>query len=120
MPDAVISEALNIGARDALAGTGCGSGTSSTFPGTTRSEDARAALRFALDNPPDGLVGFGIGGDEAGRAPYTDVIRDVFEAAHARRAALRAARRGDDRAGDRVGGGQVPARGADRARDQVA
>jgi aminodeoxyfutalosine deaminase len=37
-----------------------------------------------------------------------------------RRAPLQSARRGEQRPGDRVGGGHPPARGTDRARDQVA
>lgn len=82
MPDAVISEALSIGARDALAWYGVQIGYIVDFPGHYAGRDARPALRFALENPPAGLVGFGIGGDEARRAPYTDVIRDVFQAAH--------------------------------------
>jgi aminodeoxyfutalosine deaminase len=82
MPDAVISEALSIGARDVLARYGVRIGYIVDFPGHYAERDARPALRFALDNPPDGLVGFGIGGDEARRAPYTDLIREVFQAAH--------------------------------------
>jgi aminodeoxyfutalosine deaminase len=82
MPDAAISEALSIGARDALARDGVRIGYIIDFPGHDAERDAWPALRFALDNPPDGLVGFGIGGDEARRAPYTDTIREVFEAAH--------------------------------------
>lgn len=82
IPDAAISEALSIGARDVLARHGVRIGYIIDFPGQEAERDAWPALRFALDNPPDGLIGFGIGGDEARRAPYTEVIRDVFEAAH--------------------------------------
>jgi aminodeoxyfutalosine deaminase len=82
MPDAVISEALSAGARDALARYGVRIGYIVDFPGHNADKEARQALRFALDSPPEGLIGFGIGGDEARRAPYTDVIRDVFESAH--------------------------------------
>ena len=57
------------------------------FPGHDAEREAWPTLRFALDNPPDGLVGFGIGGDEARRAPYVKLIREVFEAAY--RAGLR-------------------------------
>jgi aminodeoxyfutalosine deaminase len=53
------------------------------FPGQDAGDYARAALRLALENPPEALVGFGIGGIEAGRAPHTGLIRDVFRAAHA-------------------------------------
>jgi len=83
MPDAVISEALSTGARDALARYGVRIGYIVDFPGHTADQDAWPALRFALENPPAGLVGFGIGGIEAGRAPYTDVIRSVFGSAAA-------------------------------------
>jgi aminodeoxyfutalosine deaminase len=83
MPDAAISEALSVGARDALARYGVRIGYIIDFPGQDAGVYARPALRFALETPPDGLIGFGIGGLEAGRAPYTDVIRDVFGAAHA-------------------------------------
>jgi aminodeoxyfutalosine deaminase len=82
MSDAAISEALSIGARDVLAQYGVRIGYIIDFPGHDAERDARAALRMALDNPPDGLVGFGVGGSEAGRLPYTGVIREVFEAAH--------------------------------------
>jgi aminodeoxyfutalosine deaminase len=83
MPDAAISEALSVGARDVLAEYGVRIGYIIDFPGHEAGRDAWPALRFALDTPPDGMVGFGIGGDEAGRAPYTSVIRDVFAAARA-------------------------------------
>ncbi len=83
MPDAVITEALDIGARYALAECGVRIGWIVEFPGQSAGEYAQAALRLALDNPPEALAGFGIGGIEAGRAPYTSVIRDVFGAARA-------------------------------------
>lgn len=83
MPDAAVSEALSAGARDVLARYGVRIGYIVDFPGHDAGKEARRALRFALETPPDGLVGFGIGGDELRRAPYTDVIRDVFGAAHA-------------------------------------
>jgi aminodeoxyfutalosine deaminase len=82
IPDAAISEALSVGARDVLARHGVRIGWIIDFPGHYAEREAWPTLRFALDNPPDGLVGFGIGGDEARRAPYTNVIRDVFEAAY--------------------------------------
>ncbi len=83
MPDAAITEALDTGARDALAEYGVRIGWIIEFPGQHAADHAEAALRLALKNPPAGLVGFGIGGIEAGRAPHTAVIRDVFGAAHA-------------------------------------
>jgi aminodeoxyfutalosine deaminase len=82
MSDAVISEALSVGARDVLALHRVRIGYIVDFPGHAAEQHAWRALRFALDNPPDGLVGFGVGGDEARRAPYIGVIRDVFESAH--------------------------------------
>ena len=54
LPDAVISEALSAGARDALARDGVRIGYIVDFPGHSADQDARAALRFALDSPPDG------------------------------------------------------------------
>jgi aminodeoxyfutalosine deaminase len=81
MPDAVISEALDIGTRYALAECGVRMAWIIEFPGQSAGVNARAALRLALEHPPEALVGFGIGGIEAGRAPYTAVIRDVFAAA---------------------------------------
>ena len=83
MPDAVIAEALSIGAREVLAEHGVRIAYIVDFPGHTAGDDAAAALRFALENPPETLIGFGIGGIEAGRAPYTDEIRSVFAAAAA-------------------------------------
>ena len=83
MPDAVITEALDIGARYALAECGVRIGWIVEFPGQSAGDYAQAALRLALDNPPAALAGIGIGGIEAGRAPYTSVIRDVFGAARA-------------------------------------
>jgi len=83
MSQAVITEALDIGARDALTEYGVRIGYIFDFPGQTAGEDAIPTLEHALTAPPQALVGLGIGGIEAGRAPYTDVIRDVFGAAAA-------------------------------------
>ncbi len=83
MPDAAITEALDAGARDALAEYGVRIGWIIEFPGQHADVHAENALRLALKNPPAGLVGFGIGGIESGRAPHTTLIRDVFGAAHA-------------------------------------
>ena len=83
MPDAVITEALDIGTRYALAECGVRIGWIIEFPGQSAGDYAETALRLALQNPPEALVGFGIGGIEARRAPYTDVIRSVFGAAAA-------------------------------------
>jgi aminodeoxyfutalosine deaminase len=83
IPDAAITEALDGGRREALAEHGVRIGWIIEFPGQRADEYARDALRLALENPPEGTVGFGIGGIEAGRAPYRDLIRDVFAAATA-------------------------------------
>jgi aminodeoxyfutalosine deaminase len=83
MPDAAITEALDAGTRYALAECGVRIGWIIEFPGQSAADHARAALRLALDNSPAALVGFGVGGIEAGRAPHAAVIRDAFQAAHA-------------------------------------
>jgi aminodeoxyfutalosine deaminase len=83
MPDAVMTEALDVSARDALAEHGLRIGYIFDFPGQSADEDAVATLAHALEHPPEALTGFGIGGIEAGRGPYRDVIRDVFAAAAA-------------------------------------
>ena len=83
MPAAVITEALDAGAGDALADHGVRIGYIFDFPGQTAGEDAVPTLAHALEHPPEALTGFGIGGIEAGRAPHRDVIRDVFAAAAA-------------------------------------
>jgi aminodeoxyfutalosine deaminase len=83
LPDAVITAALDAGARDALLEHGVRLGWIIEFPGQSAGRDARAALRLALEHPPAGIVGFGIGGIEAARAPHTELIRSVFAAAAA-------------------------------------
>jgi aminodeoxyfutalosine deaminase len=83
MPDAVITEALDTGARDALAEHGVRMAWIVEFPGQAADEYAQGALRLALDHPPAGLTGFGIGGIEAGRAPHENLIRSVFSTAAA-------------------------------------
>jgi aminodeoxyfutalosine deaminase len=83
MPPAVITEALDFGARDARTRYGVRIGYIFDFPGQTAGLDAMPTLEHALTAPPEALVGFGIGGIEAARAPYTGVIRDVFGAAAA-------------------------------------
>ena len=83
LPPAAITQALDAGARDALAEHDVRIGYIFDFPGHTAGEDAVPTLAHALEFPPEALIGFGIGGIEAGRAPYRDVIRDVFAAAAA-------------------------------------
>jgi aminodeoxyfutalosine deaminase len=83
MPAAVVTEALDAGARDALSQYGVRIGYIFDFPGQDAGRYAVPTLEHALTAPPLALVGLGIGGIEAGRAPYTEVIRDVFGAAAA-------------------------------------
>jgi len=79
----VMTEALDVSAREALAEHGLRIGYIFDFPGQTADVDAVPTLTHALEHPPEALTGFGIGGIEAGRTPYRDVIRDVFAAAAA-------------------------------------
>jgi aminodeoxyfutalosine deaminase len=83
IPRAAVTEALDVGARDALTEHGVRIGYIFDFPGQSADSSARHVLSHALDDPPEALLGFGIGGIEAGRAAHTAVIRDVFEAAFA-------------------------------------
>ncbi len=83
MPPAVITEALDAGARDTLADYGVRIGYIFDFPGQSAGEDAVPTLAHAHAHPPETLAGFGIGGIEAARAAHRDVIRDVFAAAAA-------------------------------------
>src|SRR5215469_10119045 len=80
---AAITEALDAGARDALGLHGVRIGYILDFPGQSADQHAVRTLEHALTVPPRELIGFGIGGIEAGRAPHTGVIRDVFGAAAA-------------------------------------
>ena len=80
---AAITEALDGGARDALGLHGVRIGYILDFPGQSADQHAVRTLEHALTVPPRELIGFGIGGIEAGRAPHTGVIRDVFGAAAA-------------------------------------
>ena len=83
MPAKVITEALDEGARDALAAYGVRIGYIFDFPGQNADATAVPTIEHALTEPPQALIGFGIGGIEAGRAAHTAVIRDVFGAAAA-------------------------------------
>jgi adenosine deaminase len=83
IPRKAVTETLDIVAREALAEHGLRLGYIFDFPGQAADRTARDVLRHALDDPPEALVGLGIGGIEAGRAPHRDVIRDVFGAAAA-------------------------------------
>jgi adenosine deaminase len=81
IPRAAVTEALDAGARAALADHGVRIGWIIAFPGDHADRAARDTLDHALSAPPDGLVGFGIGGIEQGRVRHTEVIRDAFRAA---------------------------------------
>ncbi len=83
LPDTVITQALDAGAGDARREHGVTLAYIFDFPGHLAGEHAMAALEHALTAPPAALIGFGIGGIEAGRTPYRDLIRDVFTAAAA-------------------------------------
>jgi len=83
MTTAAITEALDAGARDALSEHGVRIAYIFDFPGQSADVYARPTLEHALTAPPQALIGFGIGGIEAARGPYTDVIRDVFAEAAA-------------------------------------
>jgi aminodeoxyfutalosine deaminase len=83
IPRAAVTEALDTGARAALAEHGLRIAWIFDFPGHSAQLRARPALEHALSEPPEALIGFGVGGIEAGREPHTAVIRDVFGAAAA-------------------------------------
>ena len=83
MTAAAITEALDVGARDALSRHGVRMGYIFDFAGQSADLHAVATLEHALNQPPQALTGFGIGGIEARRDRYTDVIRDVFGGAAA-------------------------------------
>jgi adenosine deaminase len=83
LPAAAVTEALDIAARDALAGHGLRIAYIFDFRGHRAGTDAARTLDHALTAPPEALIGFGIGGIEAGRAPYTGAIRSAFGAAAA-------------------------------------
>ncbi|WP_203989176.1 adenosine deaminase [Sphaerisporangium rufum] len=82
MPKKAITEALDIAARQAAAG-GVQVGYIFDIPGEFGTEAARATADHALTEPPEALVGFGLGGIEQARARYRDAIRDAFAAATA-------------------------------------
>jgi aminodeoxyfutalosine deaminase len=83
MPAKAITEALDEGARDALSEHGVRIAYIFDFPGQSAGVYAVPTIEHALTEPPEALIGFGIGGIEGGRAPHVDVIRDVFGAAAA-------------------------------------
>jgi aminodeoxyfutalosine deaminase len=78
---AAVTEAMNAGRKAALAEHGLRLGWIIEFPGERAADAAYLTLDHVLSDPPQGVVGFGIGGVEQGRAPYAGIIRDVFRAA---------------------------------------
>jgi aminodeoxyfutalosine deaminase len=50
-------------------------------PGEKGADATRATIDLTLGHPPENLIGFGIGGIEAGRRSQLDAIRDAFRAA---------------------------------------
>jgi adenosine deaminase len=78
---AAVTEAMNAGRKAALAEHGVRIGWIIEFPGDRAGEAAYPTLDHVLSQSPEGVVGFGVGGAEQGRAPHTSVIRDVFRGA---------------------------------------
>jgi aminodeoxyfutalosine deaminase len=77
LPPAAVTEALDIAAREAETEIAYIFDIDGGFGG----EAARVTLDHALSHPPRALVGFGIGGIEAGRDRWRDEFRDAFAAA---------------------------------------
>jgi aminodeoxyfutalosine deaminase len=83
LPERAITEALDIAARDALETHGVRIAYIFDFPGHEGTTAAARTLDHALTAAPANLIGFGVGGAEAGRAPHMDAIRSAFSAAAA-------------------------------------
>jgi aminodeoxyfutalosine deaminase len=81
MPAARVSEALDIGARSALAEHGVRIAYIFDIAGELGEPAAHATLEHALSRPPEALAGFGLAGIEQARPAYTEVFRSVFAAA---------------------------------------
>jgi aminodeoxyfutalosine deaminase len=82
LPEGAVTEALDVAARDALSSCGVRIAYIFDFRGHQGGNAART-LDHALTAPPQALIGFGIGGIEAGRGPHRDEIRSAFSAAAA-------------------------------------
>jgi aminodeoxyfutalosine deaminase len=80
MPMQAVTEALDVAARQAS-----GIRVAYIFDAYCEYgvESIRGTLDHALRHPPENLVGFGLGGVEQKRPPYTSEIRDAFRAATA-------------------------------------
>ena len=83
LPARVITEALDVAAREALETHGVRFAYIFDFRGQEGTTDAPRTLDHALTAPPEKLIGFGVGGIEADRAPHMDAIRSAFSAAAA-------------------------------------
>ncbi|GGK84465.1 adenosine deaminase [Sphaerisporangium melleum] len=81
MPMAAVTEALDLGARQAVAEHGVRVGYIFDVPGECGAEGARVTLDHALSVPPEALVGFGLAGIEQERVRHRDAFRDAFRAA---------------------------------------
>jgi adenosine deaminase len=83
LPERAITEALDTAARDALAQHKVRIAYIFDFRGHEGTTDAQRTLDHALTAPPEALIGFGVGGLEAGRAQHMHAISSAFSAAAA-------------------------------------
>jgi aminodeoxyfutalosine deaminase len=81
MPATAVTEALDIAARAAQHEHGVQIAYIFDIAGEHGPDAALGTLSHALDQPPEALVGFGLGGIEQARPAIRDVLRDVFRAA---------------------------------------
>jgi len=79
MPARAVTEALDLAAREVADDIQVA--YVFDIPGEFGAEAARATIDHALGQPPEALVGFGIGGLEQDRAGHEEAIRDAFRAA---------------------------------------
>jgi aminodeoxyfutalosine deaminase len=83
MPMTAVTEALDVGARQAHQRHGVRVAYIFDIPGQLGGEAALATVEHALTHPPQMLTGFGLAGIEQARPAHRDVFRDVFRAATA-------------------------------------
>jgi adenosine deaminase len=79
MPVRAVTEALDLAAREVADRIQVA--YVFDIPGEFGDEAARVTIDHALSDPPEALVGFGIGGIEQDRAGHEEAIRDAFRAA---------------------------------------
>jgi aminodeoxyfutalosine deaminase len=79
MPMKAVTEALDVAARQVADRIQVA--YVFDIPGEFGDEAARFTIDHALSQPPENLVGFGIGGIEQDRAGHEEAIRDAFRAA---------------------------------------